>query len=93
MEHRHAMVQGTHAAIEQIRKTRPSLHPSVIYVTVKNENKLKKVCNDLIDNNIEFTSFTENFGHFEGEMTAICTEPLPDNDKRRKFMKKFQLVN
>ena len=83
-------VQGTHAAIEQFRASEINYHPSVIYVVVKDEKKLKKVANDLLDQGINFSIFKDPMPEIGDEMTAICTEPL--EGEKREFMKKFQLL-
>ena len=81
-------VQGTHAAIELHKGIDINYHPSVIYVVVKDERKLKSVYNQLLDQGVKVSSFQEpDIGN---EMTSICTEPLFDEE--RKFMQKFQLL-
>ena len=91
MPKRHSTVQGTHAAMEQVMKHCPNVHPSVIYVVVKNEQKLKKVANDLIDRGIQYSIFSEPNGPFKHQLTAICTELLCGEG--RDFMQKFQLLD
>lgn len=79
-------VQGTHAAIERFKSKNLNLHPSVIYVVVKNEKKLRKVMGDLLDKDINFSIFRESMSPYNNEITAICTEPLEGD--RRNYLKK-----
>lgn len=63
-------------------------HPSVIYIVVKNENKLKKVISDICDSGIKFYIFREPDKN--NEITSICTIPL--KEEQRSYFKKFQLL-
>lgn len=85
----HKSVQGTHAAIEQFRNSNLE-HPSVIYVVVKNENKLKKVIKDLLELEIDFSIFREPMSPYDNSITAVCTQPLSGD--KRKYMQKFMLL-
>lgn len=91
LNHRQKAVQGTHAAIEMTKVTPSiqSLHPSVIYVQVRNEKKLKEVMAKLLEMSIKFCSFVEP--DLNNEFTAICTEPLVG--EKRAYLKRFQLLN
>jgi len=82
-------VQGTHAAIEYF-KDHPDLHPSVIYVVVKNERKLKSVMKELLEAGITFSIFREPMEPYNNSITAICTEPLID--EKREPLKRFMLL-
>ena len=83
-------VQGTHAAIEYYKNKSINYHPSVIYIIVKDEKKLKKVAEDLLEEGINFTVFREPMEPFGNEMTAIYTEPL--EGEKRRYLQKFQLM-
>ena len=83
-------VQGTHAAIEQFKKSNINYHPSIIYVVVKDEKKLKKVIGELLERDISLSIFREPMSPFDNEITAICTEPL--EGERRDYLKKFMLL-
>lgn len=85
----HMAVQGTHAAIEYFKNSNLNYHPSIIYVVVKDEKKLKSVANNLIDEGIDFNIFRESMPPYNNEITAICTEPL--EGEKRNYLKKFQL--
>lgn len=81
-------VQGTHASIEMSRYTEINEHPSVIYLLVKNEKKLKSVISELIDKGIDLFVFREpDLGN---ELTSLCTVPL--NEKDRSNLKRFMLM-
>lgn len=82
-------VQGTHAAIEQFKNSGKA-HPSIIYVLVKDEKKLKKVLAQLIERDINFSIFREPMEPYNHCLTAVCTEPI--SGLKREFMKKFQLM-
>ena len=80
-------VQSGHSILELSRKIKFENHPSLVYISVKSEFKLKKVIEELIDNEINFTIFREP--DLNNEITAIATEPL-FNDKR-KILERYQL--
>ena len=86
----HQAVQGTHAAIEYFKGHFHNLHPSIIYVVVKDEKKLKQVAETLLDQEITFSIFRETMEPYNGDMTAICTEPLSGD--KRNYLKKFMLM-
>lgn len=81
-------VQGTHAAVEFYKHTSINYHPSVIYVVVKSEKKLKAVSEELCEQGIRFTMFREPM--FENQLTAIYTEPL--EGERRAYLQRFMLM-
>lgn len=84
-------VQGTHAAIEVARNfMKPQdEHPSLVLCVVKNENKLKKVIEELYNKNIRLQAFREpDLGN---ALTAIATEPLKGD--ARAPLARFQLLN
>ena len=81
-------VQGTHAAIEVSQHTKLEEHPSVIYVVVKNEKKLKSVDKKLLDVGINIKIFREP--DVDYEMTAIATEPLIG--EKRNILRKYMLL-
>lgn len=80
-------VQGTHASIEMVKQNTLNEHPSVIYIVVKNESKLKKVISEICEIGIQFYIFREPDKN--NELTSICTVPL--DDIQRSYFKKFQL--
>lgn len=83
-------VQGTHVAIEVARNSmdKQQEHPSVIYVIVRNEQKLINISKELLDNDIEIKVFREP--DIDNEMTAIATVPLIGS--KRDCLKRFQLL-
>ena len=83
-------VQGTHAAIERFKNSSINFHPSVIYVVVKNEYKLKKVISELVERGINVSIFREPMASYHNAITAVCTEPLSGDD--RDYLKKFMLL-
>lgn len=83
-------VQGTHAAIEHFKNHEYDFHPSVIYVVVKDEKKLKQVCEKLLDQGITLSIFRETMEPYNNCMTAICTEPL--SGSQRDYLKRFMLL-
>lgn len=83
-------VQGTHAAIEFFKKNKINYHPSVIYIVVRDENKLKKVAEDLLEEGINFSIFREPMEPYENTMTAIFTEPL--EGEKRNYLRRFMLM-
>lgn len=91
IDHRQKAVQGTHAAIEMAKSETQLqlLHPSVIYVQVRNEKKLKEVMSKLLEMSIKFCSFAEP--DLNNEITAISTEPLVG--EKRAYLQRFQLLN
>lgn len=90
MKPAHQAVQGTHAAIEHFKTHEYNYHPSVIYVVVKDEKKLKQVAEKLLDQGITFSTFRETMEPYDNSMTAICTEPLSGG--KRDYLKKFMLL-
>lgn len=91
MDVSHKYVQASHAAMEH-KKHSGYEHPSIICVVVKNQNKLKSVANKLIEQGIEFKSFTEGAGVHKGEMTTISTDPIRYDHPDRNFFKRYQLA-
>lgn len=83
-------IQGTHAAIERFKNSKVNFHPSVIYVVVKNELKLKKVIEELLERGINMSIFREPMEPYDNSITAVCTEPLEGDD--RNYLKKFMLL-
>lgn len=81
-------VQGGHAAMESQRKFSPDKHPSLVYLKVRDEKKLKGVIQELIDNDISFTLFRDDL--YDEEITAVATEPLYDD--RRDVLKRYSLL-
>ena len=84
-------VQLGHASIESARQfLKPTdEHPSLIYCVVKSEEKLLKVCKELLDNGVKFKSFKEP--DMNNEMTAIVTQPV--SYKQKNLFKRYQLLN
>mgnify|MGYP003633991569 CR=1 FL=1 len=83
-------IQGTHAAIEQFRNKDINFHPSVIYIVVKNENKLKSVISRLIESGINISIFREPMSPYDNSITAVCTEPITGD--KREYLKNFMLL-
>lgn len=83
-------IQGTHASIERFKSKSINYHPSVIYIVVKNENKLKQVIKKLLERDIDISIFREPMESFNNSITSVCTEPL-EGDKRN-YLKKFMLM-
>ena len=84
-------VQGTHAAIEYFNNNGfNKSHPSLVYVVVKNEFKLQKLMDKLLENSINFNIFREP--SYENSITAICTESLDELDIRRDILKRYMLL-
>lgn len=83
-------VQGTHAAIEATRAFLKDgdEHPSVIYLIVKSEHKLRQVVERARAAGISFKTFKEP--DFGDELTAMATAPLIGDE--RSFFKRFQLM-
>lgn len=86
----HQAVQGTHSAIERFKNSNINFHPSIIYVVVKDEKKLKKVISDLLELGVSLSIFREPMEPYNNSITAICTEPLEGKD--RDYLKKFMLL-
>jgi len=86
-----AAVQSCHAAIECSSvfslKDLPR-HPAVIILGIKNECKLRRVCNYLVENNIQYVGFQEP--DRDDELTAVATQPITGSD--RDIFKKYQLL-
>lgn len=84
-------VQGTHAGIEAARHYLKSddEHPSVIYCSIKNENKLMKCADEFKSKGIDFQIFREPDRN--NEATALASQPLTGKD--RETFKRFQLLN
>lgn len=78
----HKLVQSVHVGMELKQD-----HYSVISLVVRNENKLKAVIKELLENGISVKVFTEP--DLGDTITAICTEPLLE---KRDFLKRFQLL-
>lgn len=84
----HTAVQGSHALLELSQKFTFKYHPSLVYLVVKSEFKLKKVIQELIDNNIDFCLFREPT--MNNEITAVATEPIYGS--KREIFKRYQLL-
>jgi len=81
-------VQGGHAALESARKFKEDNHPSLVYLRVKNEAKLRKVIRELIDNEIDFVVWRDDI--FSDEITAVATQPL--HGDKRKLLRRYSLL-
>ena len=88
MESRHQAVQGSHAVAEYFNIHPEAKHHSIIYLLVKNEDKLKKVIQELLDKEIEFTIFREP--DINNRITSVCTQPL--DEETRIQLKRYQLL-
>lgn len=81
-------VQSGHSVIEACKKFNIDVHPSLVYVKVKNEKKLKSVIQELIDKNIDFVFFRDTI--FNREITTVATEPL--QGKQREVLSRYTLL-
>lgn len=81
-------VQASHAAIESCRQRIPNFHPSVICLTVEDENALKTVIKYLAEIEITFSIFCEN--DLNNTITAIATQEI--THEQRKIFRKFKLL-
>lgn len=92
MSHPQQAVQSCHAIIEATKsfdfKNLPC-HPSVIILSAKDEHRLNRVRNYLIEQGINHVHFCEP--DLNGQMTSIATEPLSGN--KRNALKKYQLFD
>ena len=73
-------VQAGHAVLEAERRFKTKRHPSLVYLKVKNQKKLKSVIKELTSYGINCTIFRDEL--FDNEITAVATEPLFEQDKR-----------
>ena len=81
-------VQSGHSLIEICQKYTFKYHPSLVYLVVKSEFKLKTVMQECLDNNINFSIFREP--DINNEITAIATEPL--SGEKRTIFRRYQLL-
>ena len=81
-------VQSAHAAIESQRKFRAADHPALVILKVKNEKKLLKVVDELIEHKIDFATFRDDI--FDYELTAVATRPLYGD--KRKLLGRYSLL-
>lgn len=86
--HAHKLVQAGHAVFE-LAKTQTE-HPSFVVLGVHDEDDLKNTMSYLMDNGINFKIFREPMSPYNGELTAICTEPLVGD--KRLLLKDFHLL-
>lgn len=85
-------VQSIHAAINAATHFRlDSLpdHPHVVLLSAKNESRLHRVQNYLTEHGVRHVTFCES--DLDNQLTAVATEPVPDNERRALF-KKYQLL-
>lgn len=83
-------VQSTHSCIEVARNylDKDEDHPNVVVFGIKNENKLKSIADNLLQEGIRFQQFLEpDIGN---QLTSIATEPLCGED--RKLFSKYCLL-
>jgi hypothetical protein len=88
-----SLVQTAHACIEAtsiFKLGELPDHPHLVVLSAKNEQRLHRVRQYLIDNNIRHAHFYES--DIGNELTAIATEPLPDSSPLRQLFKKYQLL-
>ncbi len=93
MPARNAVVQGSHAVYELAALNKHDLHPSIIYLKVKNEYQLNKLSKLLDEQNTFHVKFVENYGEYKDQTTALCTQVLWQDDGRIKLLKKYRLFN
>ena len=83
------IVQAGHALLEIGKIIPPDLpHPSVIVLSIKNENKINSIELMLKENNIQYKVFCEP--DLNNQKTALATEPI--FGEKRKLFKKYQLL-
>ena len=85
-------VQSIHATIEAIKvfdfDSLPD-HPYVVLLAAKNEQRLHRAHEYLVENGVQHACFYESdLGH---ELTAVATEPICDGERRKLFLK-YQLL-
>ena len=84
-------VQSCHAAIEAAHhfdfKSLPD-HPYVVTLSAKNEQRLERVHEYLVDQGVKHVHFYES--DLDDEITAIATEPICGD--RRSLFRKYQLI-
>ena len=87
-----SLVQSSHACIEAANIFKlgelPD-HPHLVVLAAKNEQKLHRVRQYLIANNIRHAHFYES--DIGNELTALATEPLHADSPLRQLFKKYQL--
>jgi hypothetical protein len=84
-------VQSCHAVIEATKAfdlERLSDHPSVIILSAKDEARLHRVRNYLIEQGIQHVHFYEP--DLDYELTALATQPV--FGERRRLFRKYQLL-
>lgn len=79
-------VQAGHSLLELSSKIQFKHHPSLVYIVVRSEFKLKEVMKYLLDNSINYCIFREP--DLNNEITSVATEPLTD---KRSLLKKYML--
>jgi hypothetical protein len=84
-------VQSCHASIEAAKAfslENFSEHPSVIVLSAKDEARLHRIRNYLIEQGVQHVHFYEpDLGH---ELTSLATEPIVGD--RRRLFRKYQLL-
>lgn len=82
-------VQSIHAAIEATRQLDSKVeHPHLVLLVAKNENKLKKIQNELDKEGFQTYNFYESDRN--NEMTAFAVGYIEDSQRER--FKKYQLL-
>lgn len=81
-------MQASHAAIESTKKW-PYIgdHPHLVVIGIKNEAKLKKAFEHVLQSDISAVPFIES----DGQFTAFATRPIINPEERLVF-KKYQLL-
>ena len=86
-------VQTAHASIEAAKAFRfeclPA-HPYLVLLSAKNLQKLENVRTHLEKLGIRYSCFYEEDRN--GELTAIATEPIPEESTLRMSLRKYQLL-
>lgn len=84
-------VQSAHAAYQHKNDCGQleSRHPAFVMLTAENEGELMDISWDVWANNISDlqTSFIENYGEYDNQVTAIAVGPIPHDSKHRKIFK------
>lgn len=83
-------VQSCHAFGDACRKflKEDDVHPHLVVLVLKNENKLREIENRLKEAGIKYTAFLED--DMDNQMTAIATEPV--SGETRNFFSKYMLL-
>lgn len=84
------LVQASHACLEIGRQFIPDSmeHPHLVVIGIKNENKLKKIAEEINDN-FAISEFYESWSG-KPELTAFATRPVLD--EQRDLFQRFCIL-